>query len=300
LRDFPSPVSLLTHKAVGERGYFIIDDGLHGEQLWTSDGTVDGTRLLHEFTASVSSQFSNTVFVAGGRVYFIIDDGVHGKELWASDGTVGGTRVADIRPGNDGSSPTHLTDVNGVVYFLADDGTHGVEVWRSDGTAGGTELAFDFLPGSGSSSVHDLVGFKGSLYFGANDGLYGDELWRYTPDPSPPRPGDFDADGDVDRVDLAILTRNYGVRTGATAASGDLDGDGIVGLTDLRLFRNYFAVNPASSPPAEGASQTPTKLFARRKPTLRSSRAADQVISQMEQFAPPKMSSIRGARARSG
>ena len=52
--------------------------------------------------------------------------------------------------------------------------------------------------------------------------------------------GDFDADDDVDSVDLGIWSSGYGMASGATRADGDADGDGDVdGLDFLAWQRNY-------------------------------------------------------------
>src|SRR5689334_13987905 len=54
----------------------------------------------------------------GGGVLFAAYGGGSGIELWRSDGTVAGTTlVLDICPGPCSSSPSWLTNVNGVVYF---------------------------------------------------------------------------------------------------------------------------------------------------------------------------------------
>src|SRR6185503_16349938 len=54
--------------------------------------------------------------------------------------------VREIAPGEEGSSPYYLTDVQGTLFFVADDGVHGPELWRSDGTEAGTDLVKDIHP----------------------------------------------------------------------------------------------------------------------------------------------------------
>ena len=62
----------------------------------------------------------------------------HGAELWRSNGTAAGTvLVKDIRPGSGGSSPSNLTNVNGVLYFVAYNGVTG----RSYGAVTGRRRA---------------------------------------------------------------------------------------------------------------------------------------------------------------
>ena len=39
-----------------------------------------------------------------------------------------------INPGNNGSYPRDLTNVNGILLFHANDGSNAIELWRTDGT----------------------------------------------------------------------------------------------------------------------------------------------------------------------
>ena len=52
-----------------------------------------------------------------------------GPSCGGVDGTANGTlMVKEIRPGPFGSSPSSLTEVNGLVFFAASDGAYGTEV----------------------------------------------------------------------------------------------------------------------------------------------------------------------------
>jgi ELWxxDGT repeat protein len=159
--------------------YFAADDGVHGSELFKSDGTAAGTVLVKDINpGSASSSLSNMTPV-GGTLYFAADDGVHGYELWKSDGTAAGTvMVKDINPGSANSLPESLTNVNGTLFFSAYDGIHGRELWKSDGTAAGTVIVADINPRSDSSVPLRLTNVNGTLFFAANDGKHGRELWK--------------------------------------------------------------------------------------------------------------------------
>ncbi len=161
--------------------YFVADDATHGKELWKSDGTTTGTRLVRDINPGPAS--SNTGYlhaaVIGNTLYFDADDGVHGHELWRTDSTTETTEmVSDMRSGSGGSDP-RADALAGTLYISADDGVHGREVWRSDGTPAGTHLLADINPGAASSSTwHVLVAFDEQLFFSADDGIHGRELWR--------------------------------------------------------------------------------------------------------------------------
>src|SRR5262249_35204167 len=148
---------------------FAGDDGSgHGEELWKSDGTAAGTKMVADvnpgpagalFDESAQANPSAAVgepgafTVAGGVAYFSADNGSAGQELWKSDGTASGTvLVKNIASGSANSSPQSLTDVNGAVYFVAHDGSDANQLWKTDGTSGGTSLVQSFTPAQTQSS----------------------------------------------------------------------------------------------------------------------------------------------------
>ncbi len=80
--------------------YFGADDGEHGYELWMTDGTPAGTKLVADIYPGPESSFPADLTNVNGTLFFSADDGEHGTELWMSNGTTAGTRLfADINPG---------------------------------------------------------------------------------------------------------------------------------------------------------------------------------------------------------
>ena len=155
--------------------FFVAGDRRHGRELWRSDGTRRGTRMVKDINpgqrpccrgqGASSDPYSLTA--VGRALYFVADDGIHGRELWRSDGTSRGTRmVKDIVPGLGPYNLGSLTNVAGILFFVATDGTH-YGLWRSDGTAARTTLVKEF-----GQPLQYPTAVGGALYFGANGGLW--------------------------------------------------------------------------------------------------------------------------------
>jgi ELWxxDGT repeat protein len=118
------------------RVFFAASDPQHGEELWSTDGTAEGTaRLLDvpdiaDIGPGLLGSFPGSLTVWNGRLWFGARDAVHGMELWSTDGTAEGTRlVQDIAPGASWSNPGEMTATEEALYFTADDGEHGRELW---------------------------------------------------------------------------------------------------------------------------------------------------------------------------
>lgn len=172
--------------------WLVLDDGASGRELWASDGTAAGTRLVADLcpgpcTGRPSRLFPWRDAVSRDSVFFAYRDDARGNELWISDGTRDGTRqVRDICPGPCSSLEERtqlsnlMVELDGFLLFTADDGEHGRELWRSDGTEAGTVRLTDLCPGtcSGVTNARWAV-LGGALFFLADPvGRFGFELWK--------------------------------------------------------------------------------------------------------------------------
>lgn len=166
---------------VDGRLFFTADDGKHGTELWRSDGTADGTRLVYDIYLGENGSSPSNLTVIDGTLYFTANDNTHGNEIWKSDGTAAGTNMlTDINP-KGSSYPSAFTRVGKSLFFIADDGVNGRELWKSDGTVAGTKMVTDIntSPGinGGKSVTSGLLVINDRVYFSADDGRNGVELW---------------------------------------------------------------------------------------------------------------------------
>ena len=80
---------------------FAANDGVHGRELWLTEGTAAATSMRavawpgppsgFEYYQPFPGAFGEPV-ATGGKVFLAANDGVHGRELWVTDGTPAGNR----------------------------------------------------------------------------------------------------------------------------------------------------------------------------------------------------------------
>jgi len=171
--------SLLTN--VDGRLFFVACDEEHGHELWTSDGTQAGTRLVKDILPGPGGTTESNVCLGqtprpslltpfNGVLYFIHDVPQFGRELWRSDGTADGTYLLkDTLPGpNPPSAPTMGTGpapprtavVKGMLFFPIRS-----DLWKTDGTGEGTVPVTDRFPWL-------LTGSGEFAFFASGDGLW--------------------------------------------------------------------------------------------------------------------------------
>ena len=159
------PLAGLT--AVGDTLYFTGDDGVHGYELWKSDGTAEGTVLVTDLAPGAAASNPRPLCASGGQLVF-----ASGPDLYTTDGTAAGT-VKLVSPNvtfRVSSGPARWAGGSGGVFFLAvvsSDGApdKGMLLW-TDGTPNGTRVVKDLQQVGGT--IWHLFNAGGRLYFTAS------------------------------------------------------------------------------------------------------------------------------------
>jgi trimeric autotransporter adhesin len=146
---------------VGNIVYFKHTDGVHGIELWRTDGTNSGTYMVKDINigAESSQVISNRVDLVNhnGILFFKAYTPEFGSELWKSDGTAAGTvMVKDIRSGALDSNIENLTSYGDYLIFNAFYSGSGQAIYQSNGTLFGTSVLKDVSNGSSSSNIFEI------------------------------------------------------------------------------------------------------------------------------------------------
>ncbi|MCB9919939.1 MAG: hypothetical protein H6832_16165 [Planctomycetes bacterium] len=167
----------------GQSFYFSAADGYsspaRGQELWISDGSSAGTKLLADIVPGTGSSSPQHFTNFKGKTLFVAYTPTSGTELWTTDGTSAGTTLfADLNPGSASSGPNLALQelYGGELFFTAADAATGTELWKTDGTPAGTVLAADLAPGTNGSFPRELCAIGTTLFVSANRG----ELFAYT------------------------------------------------------------------------------------------------------------------------
>jgi ELWxxDGT repeat protein len=147
--------------------YLSINDGVHGNELWSLN-SANTLTMLKDINpgAGDSYGFGNAITISNNQVFFIGRDATT-ADIWKTDGTPAGTvKVVDLPF----ASIEDLTDVNGTMFFEHDSvSTDGydafTQLWKTQGTLASTQMVKDFGQNYQYNGLGAFIPFKGKLYF---------------------------------------------------------------------------------------------------------------------------------------
>jgi ELWxxDGT repeat protein len=165
-----SPSSMLR---LGTKVVFSANDATHGQELWVTDGTAAGTRLVQDLNPGSADASPAMVGRIGSAAIFTASDGA-GAALWASDGASDAVKLMPLPPTSESGARLTITAADTRVYLLFRPGyNEPTEIFVTDGTPAGTRDLGAF------STNLDLtpIGAGGNLYFAGQDQTVGTQLW---------------------------------------------------------------------------------------------------------------------------
>jgi len=141
-----------------------------GTELWISDGTVSGTRLLKDLNPGVEGSSLSSFMVHNNLVFFSsTSNGMVNTNLWVSDGTTQGTvKLAEMRTLKLDHG-TLLSPASERLFFTGDD-----KLWVTDGTPDGTYAIPSSRP---FYFVENLTQIGDQAFFTYDDDEHYKEVW---------------------------------------------------------------------------------------------------------------------------
>ncbi|RYD45895.1 MAG: hypothetical protein EOP83_30535, partial [Verrucomicrobiaceae bacterium] len=137
-------------------------------QLWITDGTKKGTRLLHDHGANAYDSYLSDFVKIGDTWFYTATNNAEADQssLWKTDGTPAGTTQIIT---TDGTVPSpkagEVVVFQDRIYFLAIAADGKTGLWQSDGTAAGTILLKDTWLGRFDEVLSNLSVAAGKLLF---------------------------------------------------------------------------------------------------------------------------------------
>ena len=168
----------------GSKLYFTAESGVSngntGRELWVSDGTSVGTKLVDDIRGGSNDSNPFNLTDVGGVLYFAANDGSTGFEPFRTEGTSTTTdQLANINGGVHSSNPRGFLQAGLLVYFAATEANTGEELYVFNGTPGTATRVSDLQAGVPSSSPTPLAGLADGrvLVAATGTGTLDRELW---------------------------------------------------------------------------------------------------------------------------
>lgn len=177
----------------GYKAYFAATDATHGEELWVTDGTKEGTKMVKDIVPGSGSSSPSHISRLNDKVLFSAVTEEWGRQLWVSDGTEEGTKLIAVTYNFGDANPQAIYQINetqAVFAAISDesaeydpDNSKQYWLWITDGTEEGTKFVKAVKidnPGKENTNQHSpFVRVGRKLFFKADDidGHYGTELW---------------------------------------------------------------------------------------------------------------------------
>lgn len=167
--------------------YFVANDGIHGKELWKSNGTPESTVLVKDIIPGSEGSDIQEMTNVNGMLYFsavttgsCVGEISTARQLWRSDGTPAGTNyVCAGHKIGELLNPVELTAVGDAIYYVKFNALGGFDHWQVEKVSNSETIAgevqkFKFNPATdGNHPPTELTQVNDDLYF-----TYKGDLWK--------------------------------------------------------------------------------------------------------------------------
>lgn len=178
--------------AMNSKLYFTANDSVNGSELWVTDGTAAGTKLVKDIYPGTAGSFPGIAgsLAFNNKLYFRATDTANNSELWVSDGTDTGTRkFFELVAGDAGSQFAGFITYKDKLYFAAAPApsTNKWQWFATDGTTAGTQFVSPHPQSDTNYYITPMaVLFNDAMHFFARYDTTGIELWSLEDTSTPP------------------------------------------------------------------------------------------------------------------
>lgn len=171
-----------TMVAAGNKLYFSAYTRQNGRELWVTNGTAGGTKLVADVQEGPEgSEMGMAMAPLGNSVISPAYSHPYGKELWVSNGSKQGTQLLSelnlaINYGN--QQVRNFISIGHKLFFHANDSVHGAELWVTEGTEQSTQFLDNINIATLPSEFKEHIEYKGDLYGTTFSFLEGAELYK--------------------------------------------------------------------------------------------------------------------------
>ena len=123
------------------------NDGVHGQEVWQSNGSAAGTKMVLDINPGPAGSFPSQLVNSNGTLFFAANDGVHGVEPWVLGPVPAAARAernaaADMlaaapSPGNSGGADTLILGLVPFPLQKSSPAASGGESYQPEGASDG-------------------------------------------------------------------------------------------------------------------------------------------------------------------